>query len=129
MAAVLFKSDWPAKILRYCLGPLTRHTTYEAEIVDVILALQLIGKERGGCMVSIKLDNQAVIQALNSREAKPGSSLLDLVHAHCNRLAGHRSHLLEMRASHGCTHTPMHGGIRWTETDPRHSLSHTRVDG
>src|SRR6266481_3481814 len=60
--------------------------TYEAEIIGVLLALQLIGKEWSGSAVSNKLDNQAVIQALSSCQAKLGNSLLILIHSHCDRL-------------------------------------------
>ena len=82
----LICGDQPVKILGYHLGPLTHHMMYEAEIIGVLLALQLIGKEQSGSMASVKLDNQAVIQALRSRQAKPGNSLLSLIHSHCNRL-------------------------------------------
>src|SRR6266481_85701 len=60
--------------------------TYEAEIIGVLLALQLIGKEWSGSTASVKLDNQAVLQALSSRQAKPGNSLLSFIHSHCDRL-------------------------------------------
>src|SRR6266481_9251049 len=60
-AVALIHGDQPVKILCYHLGPLTHHMMYEAEVVGVLLALQLIGKD----MASVKLDNQAVIQALS----------------------------------------------------------------
>ena len=37
-------------------------------------------------MASIKLDNQVVIQAISNHKAKPGNSLLSLIHSHCDRL-------------------------------------------
>ena len=86
VAAALIWDNWPVKVLRYHLGPLTCHTTYEAEVVGVLLALQLIGKEQSGSTALIKLDNQVVIQALSSCKAKPGNSLLSLIHSHCDRL-------------------------------------------
>ena len=63
-AAVLFRDGHEMKALQYLLGPLTQHTTYEAEIIRVILAIQLIHKEGEANTASIKLDNQAVVQAL-----------------------------------------------------------------
>ena len=70
--------------LRYQLGLLTWHTTYEAEIAGVILALQLVRNDNTANTVSIRLDNQAAVQALVSRRAKPAHSLLDKVHSLCD---------------------------------------------
>ena len=45
-AAVLFRDGQEIRSLRYQLGPLTHHATYEAEVVGVLLAAELIRKER-----------------------------------------------------------------------------------
>ena len=44
-AAVLFHDGQEIRSLRYQLGPLTHHTMYEAEVVGVLLAAELIHKE------------------------------------------------------------------------------------
>ena len=68
----------------YHLGPLLQHTTYEAEIFGVLLALQLVREEDEADTVSIRLDNQAIVWALTSLRAKPVQSLLDVVHELCD---------------------------------------------
>jgi hypothetical protein len=45
-AAVLYKGGRRTAALRYHLGSLADHTTYEAEAVGVTLALELLSKER-----------------------------------------------------------------------------------
>src|SRR6266481_3038839 len=84
-AAVLYRGNWVIKTLRYFLGPLTQHTTYEAEVVGVLLALKLLTDEGDTHTASIKLDNQAVILALNGRRAKSTQSLLNEIHTLCDR--------------------------------------------
>ncbi|KAF8485460.1 hypothetical protein JB92DRAFT_3131362 [Gautieria morchelliformis] len=64
-AAVLYKQGRRTKALRYCLGLLADHTTYEAEDVGVTLMLELLARERGIKKASVLLDNQAVIQSIS----------------------------------------------------------------
>ncbi|KAJ3861201.1 hypothetical protein EV359DRAFT_84567 [Lentinula novae-zelandiae] len=47
-AAVLYKNGQPLTdaVLRYQLGPITEHTTYDAEGVGILLGLQLIDSHR-----------------------------------------------------------------------------------
>ena len=45
-SVVLFRDGQEIQSLRYQLGLLTRHTTYEAEVVGVLLVAELICKER-----------------------------------------------------------------------------------
>ena len=81
--AILYHCGHEVKLLRYQLGSLECHTTYEAEIIGVILALHLIREDGEAEMASIKLDNQAVIQALTGCRASPAQALLDMVHGLC----------------------------------------------
>ena len=74
--------------IQYQLGPLTQHTTYEAEIIGVILALHLIHRDGRAGTASIRLDNQAVVQALASRKTKPAQSLLNGIHDLCDKWQG-----------------------------------------
>ena len=60
--------------------------------MGVLLVIQLIGKEWSGSMASIKLDNQAVIQAISKHKAKLGNSLLSLIHSYCNRMTAASRH-------------------------------------
>ena len=46
-SAALYKRGRCTKTLRYCLGPLANHTMFEAEATGVILALELLSKEKG----------------------------------------------------------------------------------
>ena len=45
-ATIVFRDGQEVKSVRYLLGPLTHHTTYEAEVVGILLALELIHRER-----------------------------------------------------------------------------------
>ncbi|CDO73528.1 hypothetical protein BN946_scf185013.g163 [Trametes cinnabarina] len=69
------------------LGPSTRHTVYEAELVGILLGMELIKRERR-CTgrVSIALDNKAAIQASTLRTSGPGRYLTDLFHEQLNKL-------------------------------------------
>ena len=83
-AAIIFRNGQKVESIHYLLGPLMHHTTYEAEVVGVLLALELIHREHSASSATIRLDNQAVIQALGGRHAKPVQALLNLVHEGSN---------------------------------------------
>ena len=79
--AVLMLNDMVLTSLRYWLGKETEHMVYEAEIMEVILALHLLmGVERGLQKVMIGVDNQAVLLGLKNQRSKLGHHLLDKVH-------------------------------------------------
>jgi hypothetical protein len=86
-SAVMYKKGRYARTLRYCLGPLADHTTYEAEATGVILALELLSKERGINTAVVLLDNQAVIQALSYVKPRPAQFLLNHAHELANIIA------------------------------------------
>ncbi|KAL7280763.1 hypothetical protein ACG7TL_005707 [Trametes sanguinea] len=76
------------------LGPAAQHTVYEAELVGVLLAMELIRTERRcNGVVSIALDNKAAIQASTLRTSAPGRYLTDLFHAQLNALVASRPQL------------------------------------
>ena len=81
-AAVLYKGDRVIKSLQLQLGPITKHTIYESEIIGILLTLHLLTLLRLCIfsMIMVGLDNQPVICALNNQESKPAHHLLDLVH-------------------------------------------------
>jgi ribonuclease HI len=86
-AAVLYKRGRRVAALRYRLGSLATHTTYEAEAIGVVLALQLLGRERSIKSATILLDNQGVIQAVSNIRPRPAQYILGHVHHLANKTA------------------------------------------
>ncbi|RDB20589.1 putative RNA-directed DNA polymerase from transposon X-element [Hypsizygus marmoreus] len=80
-AAILYHSDrlQPARTLRYHLGLLTKHTSYEAEAVSSILAAWLLQNERDVMVQQVisYMDSQAFINAISAQTAKSGQYLMD----------------------------------------------------
>ena len=115
-AAVLFRDGHKAKSIRYWLSPLMRHTTYEAEAVGVLLAVELVRRERGVHSATTCLDNQAVMQALGDRSAKPAQALLNLVHEGCSDwLDGDRRGRRQLSINWVSRHDGVHGNERADE--------------
>ena len=84
-AAVLYRRQdgtTTKRVLRFCLGPDTRHTVYEGEVVGEIMAQELLHKEtRGfGRHISMYVDNQASILSTQSIKPAPGHYLVDILH-------------------------------------------------
>ena len=75
--AVLYKGGTVVKALRYQLGSLERHTTYEVELTGILLGMWMVGQEPEASTASIKADSQAAALSLHSHRAGPGSYLLD----------------------------------------------------
>lgn len=79
-AAVLYRKgvEEPEETLRFHLGPLTRHTTYEGEAVGSILAAWMLqGRpEVGKATVTSYTDSQAFIRSTGARKTKPGQYLV-----------------------------------------------------
>jgi ribonuclease HI len=75
-AAVLIRNGKAPRILQLHLGPDDEHTVHEAELVGIILGLQLLSTEKQGsttCMLGV--DNQAAIRSFLSEMRKPGHHL------------------------------------------------------
>lgn len=79
-AAVLYKDGQGEKLLRYALGSIVRHMTFEGEAAGLRLALELVGKERKIASASVKLDIQAVLQALTAHKAKSRHAVIHQIH-------------------------------------------------
>ena len=85
-AAVLYRltngNQITKRVLRYCLGPETKHTVYKGKVVGEILAQHLLLNEpRGfGRHASMYIDNQASIMATQLIHPAPGHHLLDILH-------------------------------------------------
>ena len=75
-AAVMYRGGKRQKTLKLCIGESSEHTVYEAELVGLILGLQLIKMaKRGKVKCALGADNQAAIKALQSELTKPGQHL------------------------------------------------------
>ncbi|KAG1765679.1 hypothetical protein EDD22DRAFT_738844, partial [Suillus occidentalis] len=64
------------------LGSDEEHTVYEAELVGMILAIQMLKEEggsRGGTM-ALGVDNQVAILATTAFQSRPGHHLVDTFH-------------------------------------------------
>ena len=75
-AAILFRQGSPPCTMHLYLGPEEEHTVHEAELVGILLALQLISTEKHrSTSFAIGVDNQAAIQAFDSGLRSPGHHL------------------------------------------------------
>ena len=81
-SAVLFINNVETKILRYHLGPLTKHTVYEAEILGLTLSFHLLHNLKRQLLNPSVLgtDSQALLKALDNQRSHAGHYLLDHVH-------------------------------------------------
>jgi len=91
-AAVLYKKGaaHEQKSLQFHLGNLTRHTTYEAEVIGAILATWLLHSTPGSARstVSIYSDNQAFIRSSTRRATGPGRYLVDAFRSATDNIKG-----------------------------------------
>jgi len=79
-AAVLYRKGVkePEKILRFHLGSLKKHTTFEGEAVGSILATWMLQgqPEAGQSKITNYTDSQAFIKATGARKSGPGQYLV-----------------------------------------------------
>jgi len=87
-SAVLIRRGVEKRQLRYCLGTMRRHTVYEGECVGLVLAMELLRRERDVEEVSICVDSQAAIMAAASNKRGPGHHILDEFHRQQASLVG-----------------------------------------
>ena len=83
-------------MLQYHLGPSTKHTIYEPELIGFLLAFHLLNMPmcHSTSTVIIGLDNQMVIWSLNNQRAKPAHYLLDLIHDVSEHLQSQQDHTI-----------------------------------
>jgi ribonuclease HI len=75
-AAILTKDSKTLAALHYRLGTSEEHTVFEAELVGILLRMQLVkANHTGNTTYAIGVDNQAAIKALASKLNKPGHYL------------------------------------------------------
>jgi ribonuclease HI len=68
----MYRSGKPKQILHYHLGSTDEHTVYEAELVGLLLGLQLIKMEQAGrTSFAIGADNQAAVKAILTELTHP----------------------------------------------------------
>jgi ribonuclease HI len=82
-SAVLYRKgrENPEKILRYHLGTLDTHTNYEAEGVALLMAIWLLRNQHvlGNLFVTIYIDSQAIVKAINANKSRPGQYLIESI--------------------------------------------------
>jgi len=76
-AAVLVAPEREPKVLRYHLGPSTRHTVYEGEIVGLNLGIELLHRELSCARASAAADNLASLHASKNRKPHPAHYMID----------------------------------------------------
>ena len=77
-SAVLYKQGEEQPIvLRYHLGPSSRHSVYEAEIVGLILGIHLLLQLISASAASCAADNTPCLLAIQNRRPHPAHHLLD----------------------------------------------------
>ena len=75
-AAIMLKDGKNLGKLRYYLGKDSEHTVFKAELVGILLGLQLIKNEHSrNLSYTIGVDNQEAIKSLTSKMDKPGHYL------------------------------------------------------
>ncbi|KAG2739807.1 hypothetical protein P692DRAFT_201729067, partial [Suillus brevipes Sb2] len=65
---------------KFHLGNEEEHTVYEAEIIGMILAVQLLKEAGGEGTMALGVDNQAAIRSTSSFHSQPGHYLVDKFH-------------------------------------------------
>ena len=85
-AVILYKKGKRIADLKYHLGILAEHTTYEAEAVGVLLGLKLLQHMKDLKKATIFLDNQGVIQAITHCQLKSAQYILGQIHELSNRV-------------------------------------------
>jgi len=87
VVVVLYKEGKKFKMMKYCLGSLKNHTTYEVEAVGVTLRLELLKKERRVTNAVIKLKNQSVIRSSKHIHLCPAQHTLGHIFESANKIA------------------------------------------
>ena len=79
-AALMIRQGEPNRTLHYHLGPSSKHTVHEAELVGILLGLHLIRTDKKGkTSYTTGIDNQAAICALNSVKASTGQHIANVI--------------------------------------------------
>ena len=77
-AAVLYVNGTKKTQVRYQLGPETKHTVFEGELVAIILGLHLNRNIIGTIdQINLSIDNQATIKTMHTNQLQPAQYLID----------------------------------------------------
>ncbi|KAG2144123.1 uncharacterized protein EDB93DRAFT_1251723 [Suillus bovinus] len=76
-ASVLMRGGVMLSERRFYLGKEEDHTVYEAEIVGMILAVELLREAGGKGTMALGVDNQATIRSTSAFQSQPGHYLVD----------------------------------------------------
>lgn len=80
VAAVLHRTGEPRRTLHYQPRPSTQHTVHKAELIGILLGLQLIKMERRGkTSFTLGVDNQAALSSLTAAKMAPGQYITDAI--------------------------------------------------
>nr|GAT43545.1 predicted protein [Mycena chlorophos] len=71
---------------RFFLGPMSAHTVFEGEVLGAVLALDIARQTSRVRSITIRLDNQACIQALAANHPQPGQYLIREFHRQLDAL-------------------------------------------
>ena len=99
---------------RKYLGPLSRHTVYEAEVAGIALAVDIIIEMQVTGKIAILLDNQAAITSMTKRKPHSGQALVKMAQESiCNLI--NRHHEIELTI----VWVPGHEGVEGNEKADR----------
>jgi ribonuclease HI len=79
-AVVMKTKDGEVKSRRVYLGTMEEHTVFEAELIGLILGLDLIRSVPHLCSATILINNQSAIHAVARPRPQPGQHLVHLFH-------------------------------------------------
>jgi ribonuclease HI len=119
-SAVLFCDDFEMATLRYRLGPLAKHTVYEAEAVAATLGLHLLKTRTPARLpafgtVEVGIDNHAVIRAKHDKSPHSGSHLLTRIREHADLVKQKMYNPKRLRMVWTPGHEDIHGNERADE--------------
>ncbi|KAF9258530.1 ribonuclease H-like protein, partial [Marasmius fiardii PR-910] len=81
-AAVLYERGAIVRSIRYQLGADSHYSSYDAEVVGIILGIHLVHRVYPSTQrVTINLDGKSAIQALAQRSPMAGQYLLEAIHS------------------------------------------------
>ena len=79
-AALMIRQGEPNRMLHYHLGPSSKHTVHEVELVGILLGLHLIRTDKKGkTSYAMGIDNQVAISALNLVKASTGQHIANVI--------------------------------------------------
>ena len=101
-SAIMYTNGQEIDSIHYHLGPISKHTVYEAEIIGLMLGLHLLFSikkiSHPHLPTILGTDSQATIKDLNNQKPHPAYYLLDHVHDTAKKLHIKQYHHLNSRA-------------------------------